>query len=80
MILSQLEPLTIKRGRNILGDLFSNIATGNIKKKELLKEPDYLPHRCNGQKSDYKNQFMSCMRNIMVITLYTIEKKCLFTY
>ena len=37
-----------KKGRNILGDLFSNIATGNI--KGTTKEPDYLPHTYNGQK------------------------------
>ena len=37
-----------KKGRNILGDLFSNIATGNI--KGTTKEPDYLPHSYNGQK------------------------------
>tara|TARA_Y100000589_G_C27175557_1_gene638599 strand:+ start:959 stop:1654 length:696 start_codon:yes stop_codon:yes gene_type:complete len=37
-----------KKGRNILGDLFSTIATGNI--KGTTKEPDYLPHSYNGQK------------------------------
>ena len=37
-----------KKGRNILGDLFSNIATGNI--KGTTKELDYLPHSYNGQK------------------------------
>ena len=37
-----------KKGRNILGDLFSTIATGNI--KGTTKEPDYLPHSFNGQK------------------------------
>ena len=37
-----------KKGRNILGDLFSNIATGNIKGN--TKEPGYLPHSYNGQK------------------------------
>ena len=37
-----------KKGRNILGDLFSTIATGNI--KGTTKEPEYLPHSYNGQK------------------------------
>ena len=37
-----------KKGRNILGDLFSNIATGNI--KGTTKELDYLPHSYDGQK------------------------------
>ena len=37
-----------KKGRNILGDLFSNIATGNI--KGTTKEPDYLPIVTMGKK------------------------------
>ena len=37
-----------KKGRNILGDLFSNIATGNI--KGTTKEPDYLPQNYKGKK------------------------------
>ncbi|MBH08586.1 MAG: hypothetical protein CMP71_06150 [Flavobacteriales bacterium] len=37
-----------KKGRNILGDLFSTIATGNI--KGTTKEPNYLPQSYNGQK------------------------------
>ncbi len=37
-----------KRNRNILGDVFSNIAIGKI--KGLTKEPEYLPHNYSGQK------------------------------
>tara|TARA_B100001248_G_C27217285_1_gene378644 strand:- start:96 stop:755 length:660 start_codon:yes stop_codon:yes gene_type:complete len=37
-----------KKNRNILGDVFSNIAIGKI--KGLTKEPEYLPHNYSGQK------------------------------
>ncbi|RPG54563.1 MAG: hypothetical protein CBC44_000155 [Flavobacteriales bacterium TMED84] len=49
-----------KKGRNILGDLFSTIATGNI--KGTTKEPDYLPHSYNGQK-------------VIVESIYVMHKK-----
>ena len=49
-----------KKGRNILGDLFSNIATGNI--KGTTKDPDYLPHSYNGQK-------------VIIESIYVMHKK-----
>ena len=49
-----------KKGRNILGDLFSTIATGNI--KGTTKETDYLPHSYNGQK-------------VIVESIYVMHKK-----
>lgn len=49
-----------KKGRNILGDLFSTISTGNI--KGTTKKPDYLPHSYNGQK-------------VIVESIYVMHKK-----
>ena len=49
-----------KKGRNILGDLFSNIATGNI--KGPTKELDYLPHSYSGQK-------------VIVESIYVVHEK-----